>query len=167
MAFTSSGLHTNGYSLARKLFFDIGKFNIDAKLPELSATLGEVLLEPHINYTRPVLHMLEQGVGIEGMAHITGGGFLENIPRVLPAGCAVEIQKNSWPQQAVFSVMRDLGNLGDYEMYRTFNMGVGLVMIGDPSIVESARAALKAFPEFKLYEIGRVVKGDRKVTLCE
>jgi phosphoribosylformylglycinamidine cyclo-ligase len=101
------------------------------------------------------------------MAHITGGGLLENIPRVLPAGCSVEINKNAWPQQPIFSVFRKLGNLSDAEMYRTFNMGVGLVMIGDPGIVAKARAALTELPEFRIHEIGRVVSGDGSVTLCE
>lgn len=165
LAFTSSGLHTNGYSLARKLFFSTGNFNVDSHLPELKRTVGEVLLEPHINYTRPVLHLLKQGVAIKGMAHITGGGLLENIPRILPSGCKVEIKKDAWPQQAVFSVMRTLGRLDDTEMYRTFNMGVGLVMIGDESIANSARAALKNFPEFKIYEIGKVAKGEKQVKL--
>lgn len=165
LAFTSSGLHTNGYSLARKLFFAEGNFTVDSHLPEFKRTLGEVLLEPHLNYTRPVLHLLKQHVAIKGMAHITGGGLLENIPRILPSGCSVEIKKSAWPQQAVFSVMRELGRLEDFEMYRTFNMGVGLVMIGDESIANSARVALKDFPEFKIYEIGRVLQGERKVRL--
>src|SRR5262249_47021584 len=142
-----------------------GKYSVESQLPEFKHTLGEVLLEPHINYTRPVLHMLQKNVAIKGMAHITGGGLLENIPRVLPPGCMVEIQKNSWPQQAIFSVLRQLGHLNDAEMYRTFNMGVGLVMIGAANCVDDARAALKNFPEFHLYEIGKVVRGERKVQL--
>ena len=166
-AFTSSGLHTNGYSLARKLFFDIGKLRVDSYVKEFQRTLGEVLLEPHINYTRPVLQLLEKNIPIKGMAHITGGGLLENIPRVLPKNCAVEIKKNSWPTQAVFSLLRELGHLPDEELYRTFNMGVGLVMIADESIAARARLALNDFPEFKLYEIGRVVSGERRVVLCE
>lgn len=166
LAFASSGLHTNGYSLARKLFFDIGKFTVDSALPEFSRTLGEVLLEPHINYTRPVLHLLQQAIPIKGMAHITGGGLLENIPRILPANCSVEIDKNTWPEQAVFSLLRDLGHIDDQEMYRTFNMGVGLVMIVDASIPDRVRAALTHFPEFAVYEIGRVVLGSKRVMLC-
>ncbi len=165
LAFTSSGLHTNGYSLARKLFFDIGKFNVDSELPEFNRTLGEVLLEPHINYTRPVLHLLKDHVAIKGMAHITGGGLLENIPRILPNGCQVEIKKNSWPEQPVFSMLRQLGGLHDEEMYRTFNMGVGLVMFVAPDQVDQARRSLSAFPEFKLHEIGKVVTGESKVKL--
>jgi phosphoribosylformylglycinamidine cyclo-ligase len=166
LAFTSSGLHTNGYSLARKLVFEVGNYRIDSQLPELPRMLGEMLLEPHINYTRPVLHMLQELVAIKGMAHITGGGLLENIPRVLPINCAVEIRKNSWPQQPLFALLRDLGRLDDSEMYRTFNMGVGLVMIVAPDMIEKARAALRIFPEFKLHEIGQVVSGTKTVTLC-
>lgn len=165
MAFTSSGLHTNGYSLARKLFFDIGKYSVDAQLPGFGRMLGEILLEPHINYTRPVLQMLQKNIAIKGMAHITGGGLLENIPRVLPEGCAVEIKKNTWPEQPVFSMLCELGNLSDEEAYRTFNMGVGLVMMMAPDQVDAARAALQNLPEFKLYEIGQVVKGPKKVLI--
>lgn len=165
MAFTSSGLHTNGYSLARKLFFEVGKYSIDAHLPELNRMLGEVLLEPHINYTRPVLKMLQENIVIKGMAHITGGGLLENIPRVLPEGCSVEIKKNAWPEQAVFSMLRKLGNLHDEEAYRTFNMGVGLVMIMSADQIDAARRVLSDLPQFKLYEIGQVVKGDKQVSM--
>jgi phosphoribosylformylglycinamidine cyclo-ligase len=166
LAFTSSGLHTNGYSLARKLFFDIGKFTVDSELPEFNRTLGEVLLEPHINYTRPVLHLLKNNVAIKGMAHITGGGLLENIPRILPSGCQVEIKKSAWPEQPVFSILRQLGGLHDEEMYRTFNMGVGLVMFVAADQVDHARRSLDVCPEFKLHEIGTVVVGaDLRVRL--
>lgn len=165
MAFTSSGLHTNGYSLARKLFFDIGGYKVDSHMSELQSTVGEVLLEPHINYTRPVLHLLKQNIDIKGMAHISGGGVLENIPRVLPEHCSVEIQKNSWPQQALFSVLRSLGKLDDEEIYKTFNMGVGLVMIMSADQAELAQKNLHDFPDFKMYEIGKVVKGNKTVKL--
>lgn len=165
LAFTSSGLHTNGYSLARKLFFEVGNFSVDSLLPEFKRSLGETLLEPHINYTRPVLHLLRNNVSIKGMAHITGGGLLENIPRILPEGCLVEMKKNSWPEQAIFSVMRDLGRLNDTEMYRTFNMGVGLIMILSSDQVDHAREILRELSQFKLYEVGHVVSGERKVKL--
>ena len=164
--FASSGLHTNGYSLARKLLFDIGKLSVESDIPELPTLLGEVLLAPHINYTRPVLHLLKKSIAIKGMAHITGGGLLENIPRILPKGCSVEIKKNTWPTQPLFSLLTQLGHLDDLESYRTFNMGIGLVLIGDSAIAEAIYTELKQFPEFALYEIGRVVKGDRKVVLC-
>lgn len=164
-AFASSGLHTNGYSLARKLFFDIGKWSVDSMLPEFDRSLGEILLEPHINYTRPVLHLLQNKVAIKGMAHITGGGLLENIPRILPKTCQVEIRKNAWPEQAVFSMMRKLGQLADAEMYRTFNMGVGLILILSADEVNHARDILRDLPQFQLYEVGQVVSGERKVKL--
>jgi len=170
MAFPSSGLHTNGYSLARKLFFEIGKHRIDTRLPELAATVGETLLTPHLNYTQPVLHLLAQHVAIKGMAHITGGGLLENIPRILPANCAVDIEKNKCPTLPVFDVLYQLGKLTDDEAYRTFNMGVGLIMIVPADAVDNMRAIMRTATfahkdAFPLYEIGRVVKGEQQVKL--
>ena len=111
VAFPSSGLHTNGYSLARKLFFDVGGYDVHSKLPELTASVGETLLATHINYTRPVLKMLADNIPIKGMAHITGGGVLENIPRVLPEGCSVEIQKNACPVLPVFNILGQTGSV--------------------------------------------------------
>lgn len=165
LAFASSGLHTNGYSLARKLLFEVGHLSVDAYLPDSQHTVGEILLTPHLNYTRPVLAMLRQGINIKGMAHITGGGLLENIPRVLPSDCAVEIKKNAWPEQVIFSRLRKLGQLDESEMYKTFNMGVGLVMIGAASIAAEIQGVLRDFPEFKVYEIGQVIPGTQKVIL--
>ncbi len=165
VAFPSSGLHTNGFSLARKLFFDVGGFKVDSYLPELQGLLGEELLAPHINYTRPVLHMLANKVAIKGMAHITGGGLLENIPRILPKHCAIEIRKNACPVLPVFSMLSKLGQLDDHEAYRTFNMGVGLVMIISPDTLSAMRAALSAYQEFPLYEIGVVTNGEKQVRL--
>ncbi len=165
VAFPSSGLHTNGYSLARKLFFDVGGYTVDSHLSELSNTVGEALLTPHINYTQPVLHMLAKKIPIKGMAHITGGGLLENVPRILPSDCAVDIRKSACPVLPVFDVLRTLGRLDDNEMYRTFNMGIGLVMIVPPQAVAAMQAALQDFPAFPLYEIGRVVSGKPAVRL--
>ncbi len=168
LAFASSGLHTNGYSLARKLFFDIGQYDVHAQLAGLEKPLGETLLTPHLNYTQPVHALLKNKVAIKGMAHITGGGLLENIPRVLPAGCAVSIHKNTWPQQAVFNHLCQLGQLADDDMYRTFNMGVGLVLIMSAEAVKIAHAAMREWHEFPLYEIGEVVesvKGVERVRL--
>jgi phosphoribosylformylglycinamidine cyclo-ligase len=165
MAFPSSGLHTNGYSLARKLLFDVAGYKVDTRLPELAQSVGETLLTPHLNYTKPVLHMLSEQIPIKGMAHITGGGVLENIPRVLPVHCAVEIKKDACPVLPIFNVLRALGHLEDNEMYRTFNMGVGLVMIVPPLAVAAMKAALTSFTAFPLYEIGRVVRGEQEVTL--
>jgi phosphoribosylformylglycinamidine cyclo-ligase len=165
VAFPSSGLHTNGFSLARKLFFDVGGYTVHSSLPELTHSVGETLLAPHINYTRPVLKLLADKIPIKGMAHITGGGLLENIPRVLPQGCAVEINKEACPVLPVFNILRKLGQLQDSEMYKTFNMGAGLVMIVPQHAVAAMRAALKDFPQFPLYEIGRVVSGEQEVRL--
>jgi phosphoribosylformylglycinamidine cyclo-ligase len=165
VAFPSSGLHTNGYSLARKLFFDLGGYTVDSKIPELAQTVGETLLAPHINYTKPILHLLDQKISIKGMAHISGGGVLENIPRVLPAHCAVEIEKHKCPVLPVFNVLKALGHLDDQELYRTFNMGIGMVMIVSPAVVDEMRSVLKSYSDFPLYEIGKVVSGKSDVRL--
>ena len=169
LAFASSGLHTNGFSLARKLFFEVGKLEIDTLLPEYGHCLGQVLLEPHLNYTRPIHQLLDEQIEIKGMAHITGGGLLENIPRILPKSCAVELHKRAWPQQPIFNQLRNLGQLDDSEMYRTFNMGVGLVLILSPSQAEKAQAKLSNSSLFKLYDIGQVVNAVNKarVQLCK
>jgi len=164
LAFPSSGLHTNGYSLARKLFFAVGKYQVDTHLPELNSSVGEALLAPHINYTKPVLNLLANDIAIKGIAHITGGGVLENIPRILPANCAVEIRKSSCPVPPIFDVLRGLGHLDDSEMYRTFNMGIGLVMIVAPHEVSKIQAELKN-SQYPVYEIGRVVSGQQEVRL--
>lgn len=165
LAFASSGLHTNGYSLARKLFFDIAKLNVHSHHDELGMTVGEALLTPHINYTNPILHCLSRGVAIKGMAHITGGGVLENIPRVLPANCGVVIHKEKCPNLPIFSVLRELGKLNDDEAYRVFNNGVGLVMIVDPAEITKMEDSLKAYPAFRLYQIGEVVLSTHSVRL--
>lgn len=165
VAFASSGLHTNGYSLARKLLFDVGGYTVHTRLPELTLPIGETLLVPHINYTRPVLGMLAKHIPIKGMAHITGGGVLENIPRILPAHCGVEIRKHACPSLPIFAVLRQLGKLEDAEMYRTFNMGIGLVMMVPSEAVIKMREVLKQFPDFPLYEIGQVVNGKQEVRL--
>lgn len=165
VAFPSSGLHTNGFSLARKLLFEVAGYTVHTQLPQLTKNVGETLLEPHINYTRPVLAMLDQGIAIKGMAHITGGGVLENIPRVLPKGCGVEINKSACPVLPIFQVLADIGKLQDSEAYRTFNMGIGLVMIVPSTAIAAMRDVLKQFPAFPLYELGKVVSGQQTVRL--
>lgn len=165
LAFPSSGLHTNGYSLARKLFFDVANYKIDSYLPALHSTVGEALLAPHINYTKPVLHLLAQQIVIHGMAHITGGGLLENIPRILPENCAVELKAESWPSLPIFEVCQEIGKLSHDEIYRTFNMGIGLVMIVPAVSVAQIKNALHTFPSYPVYEIGRVVPGSRTVRI--
>jgi len=162
LGINSSGLHTNGYSLARKLFFDVAKQRVDTWQPELNQTIGEALLEPHLNYTRPILHLLRNEIKINGMAHITGGGFLENIPRILPQGCAAEIHQSNWSVPPIFSIMQQLGKLSTQDLFCTFNMGIGMVLVVKESWVDKALQLLKSFPEFKVQQIGHVVQSDKK-----
>lgn len=164
-AFPSSGLHTNGFSLARKLLFEIAGYNVESQFQDFTHSIGEELLIPHLNYTRPVLSILEKNIPIKGMAHITGGGLLENIPRILPKHCAVEIYKNQIPERPIFNLLRRLGHLDDTQMYRTFNMGAGLVLFLSPEILPSVYEVLRDFPSFPLYEIGHVIQGEREVKL--
>jgi len=159
----SNGLHTNGYSFARKLFFEIGGYDVNDTIPELEKSVGLTLLEPHINYTNHVFTALDSGIDVKGIAHITGGGLVENIPRILPDGCGVDIKKGSWPILPVFDVMQSLGNVDEDEMYRAFNMGIGMVFIVSPNNVGSAKNVLKDLTE--VYEIGSVVSGESKVVL--
>ena len=159
----SSGLHTNGYSFARKLFFEIGGYDVNNTIPELEKSVGLTLLEPHINYTNHVFAVLNNEIDIKGIAHITGGGLVENIPRILPDDVGVEIQKGSWPILPVFDVMQSIGDVDEDEMFRVFNMGVGMVFIVDSNDVDSVKGALKELAE--VYEIGSVVRGDKSVVL--
>lgn len=163
LALPSAGLHTNGYSLARKLFFEVAGYGVDTRLDELSMSAGEALLQPHLSYLQPLDGLLDSGM-IKGLAHVTGGGLTDNIPRILPEGCAVEIEKGSWPVLPVFKLMQELGNVSDAEMYRTFNMGAGMV------VVTSAqnRAAIESHLQQQgtpVYEIGRVTNGNKEVSI--
>jgi phosphoribosylformylglycinamidine cyclo-ligase len=162
LALPSVGLHTNGYSLARKLFFDVAGYSVDTHLDELGMTVGEALLQPHLSYLKPLDGLLNSGV-IKGLAHITGGGLTDNIPRILPAGTAVEIELGSWPVLPVYTLMQRLGNVSEAEMFRTFNMGVGMVVVTSPENNASAQSHLKQ--HCAVYEIGRVVSGNREVSI--
>jgi phosphoribosylformylglycinamidine cyclo-ligase len=159
----SNGLHTNGYSFARKLFFEIGSYDVNDTIPELEKSVGLTLLEPHINYTNHVFATLDAGIDVKGIAHITGGGLVENIPRILPDGCGVEIQNGSWPNIPVFDVMQSIGNVDEDEMFRAFNMGIGMVFIVDSADANSVKDALKDLT--KVYEIGTIVSGDKSVII--
>lgn len=166
LGFASSGLHTNGYSLARKLCFATAGLKVTDQPGSLQETLGEALLKPHINYTLPVMTLLESGCPIKGMAHITGGGLLENVPRVLPPDCTVEIELSSWPMLPLFDLLCQLGDLPEQEAYRTFNMGIGYVLILSPDDENTVMKIIQTcFPEFSLYRIGKVVNGAREVIL--
>jgi len=163
LALPSSGLHTNGYSLARKLLFETGAYSISSVLPELHSTLDDVLLEPHKSYLRPLGNLLNSGV-IKGLAHITGGGLLENIPRILPASVSVEIRRGTWNELPIFAVLQKLGNVADSEMFRTFNMGVGMVIICSENDREQIKSHLESKGE-TCNEIGRVVEGKKEVKI--
>jgi phosphoribosylformylglycinamidine cyclo-ligase len=151
----SSGPHTNGYSLIRKIFENV---DLETVFPELGLTLGEALLKPHRSYY-PLIHSFLEDV--KGLAHLTGGGFIENIPRVLPEGTAVEIRRGSWPVPALFQLIQRRGEVTEEEMYRVFNMGIGMVMIADR---HKAAAIQKAIPE-ETYILGEIVPGEKKVHL--
>ena len=163
LALPSAGLHTNGYSLARKLFFEVAGYKPDTKLPELGMTAGEALLLPHLSYLKPLDGLLDKG-SIKGLAHITGGGLTDNIPRILPDGTAVKIDQSSWTIPPLFELMRRLGNVSDSEMYRTFNMGIGMVIVCTRNDAEAIKTHLSERGE-TCYEIGNVVSGNREVSI--
>ena len=163
LALPSVGLHTNGYSLARKLFLEVAGYKVDTRLDELGMTVGEALLQPHLSYLKPLDGLLGSGM-IKGLAHVTGGGLTDNIPRILPEGCAVEIDEGSWPVLPVFKLMQEIGNVSDAEMYRTFNMGVGMVMAAASGDVDTIKTHLQE-QGAAVYHIGRVINGHREVTI--
>lgn len=158
----SSGVHSNGFSLVRKLLLDgEGGYGLDEVLPELGAPLSDVLLAPTKIYVKPLLKLLET-LPVKGMAHITGGGFIENIPRTLPEGVNVEIARGSWPVLPVFELLQKKGDVSDRDMYTTFNMGIGLVLVVAEADAQAALASLKDSGE-EAYRIGRVTEGEREV----
>jgi phosphoribosylformylglycinamidine cyclo-ligase len=162
LALPSVGLHTNGYSLARKLFLDVAGMNVGSRLDELDMTVGEALLQPHVSYLAALAPLLDTG-SIKGLAHITGGGLTDNIPRILPEGTAVEIEKHSWPVLPIYKLMQSIGNVPESEMYRTFNMGVGMVIVTAAENSETVKRQLER--SGAVFEIGRVVRGNREVTI--
>ncbi|MCK5578705.1 MAG: phosphoribosylformylglycinamidine cyclo-ligase [Planctomycetes bacterium] len=167
LGLASNGLHSNGYSLVRKVFFQKAKKKVTDRIPDFGRTLGEELLEPTRIYAQPMKDLLNRyrtKKVIKGIAHITGGGFLENIPRVLPRSTSVVIEENTWPVPPIFSVTQQTGNVPLKEMYRVFNMGIGLVLIVDPYYVNAIIKKLKKSGE-EAYVIGRVTKGQRQVSI--
>jgi phosphoribosylformylglycinamidine cyclo-ligase len=161
----SNGLHTNGYSLARKLFFDVGGYSVNDTIPEFEESVGLTLLTPHTNYTNHILTIIGNGIDIHGLAHITGGGIIENIPRILPGDCSVEIRRGSWPALPVFNIMQSIGNVDHEEMYRTFNMGIGMVVIVDAAEITKVKNSLKNLSE--VYRIGSVIQGKRRIRISD
>ncbi|QQS46014.1 MAG: phosphoribosylformylglycinamidine cyclo-ligase [Acidobacteriota bacterium] len=158
----SLGLHTNGYSLARKIFFDIEGYQIDTHVPELGCTIGEELLKPHKNYLLSLNRLIEHEGVIKGMAHITGGGLVENIPRILPKNINVEIHEGSWPVLPVFDLMQRLGNVPREDMLRTFNLGIGMVLIVAAEFLQFVKDQLN-FAREPHYILGQAVDGEGKV----
>lgn len=159
----SVGLHTNGYSLARKLFFEDAGYKPDTYIDELGETIGAALLKPHVSYLPLLKGLVGRGL-IKGLAHITGGGLLENIPRVLPEGTAVTIQRGTWPVLPLFTVMQRLGNIEDAEMFHTFNMGIGMVLVCDQLDSDKIRSHLHSIGE-SCYIVGAIIPGSRTVTI--
>lgn len=155
----STGLHTNGYSLARKLFFEVAGFKVNTYIPELDATAAEELLKVHRSYLKPIQALIGNGT-LDGAAHITGGGITDNLPRILPAGCAAEIQTGSWPVLPVFELLRRLGNVPIDDWRRTFNLGIGMILAVPESKAAKAVRALKRIKQ-PWFEIGRVVRQKR------
>ncbi len=159
----SSGLHSNGYSLVRKICFDVKQMDINQFVPELQKTLGEELLIPTKLYPKACLPLIEK-FAIKGMVHITGGGFYENIPRVLPEGCGTMVDTESWPKPPVFALLQQWGNVAWTEMYRTFNMGIGMILVVSPADVKEIQDDLSARGEAS-FIIGQVTQGAKETVL--
>jgi phosphoribosylformylglycinamidine cyclo-ligase len=158
----SSGLHTNGYSLARRVFFDVCGWTPSTVPRELGQSLGEALLATHRSYLTPIRPLLDAGL-VKGMAHITGGGITENLPRVLPAGCGAQIDRRSWDVPALFDLLRVRGRISDDEMFRAFNMGVGLIVVCAAADQDRLMQSLAETGEAGARLIGRIVAGNGEV----
>ena len=157
----SNGLHTNGYALARKLLFGIARYSPETYVNQIKNKVGNELMRTHKSYW-PVIKKLVDAEAVSAMAHITGGGITGNLPRVLPKGTAAVIDMGSWPIQPVFTHLQHLGNIPQDEVFRTFNMGIGMILVVPPKKFAKVQSVLERAGE-KGYTIGRIVKGDRKV----
>ena len=163
LGLASSGVHSNGFSLVRKICFDRMSFAMDTEIPEFGKTLGEELLTPTRLYPKLVLPLLDK-VTVKGMVHITGGGFYDNIPRVLPEGCGVTVDASAWPMPAVFAKLQEWGQVDWAEMYRTFNMGIGFIMVVDPADEAVVKAHFEALGE-PVYRLGAIEASERNVVM--
>jgi len=159
----SSGIHSNGYSLVRKVF-NPSTEKLKEYVKNLNCMLGEELIKPTKIYVKLILKILEK-FNIKGIANITGGGFYENIPRTIPEGLRVKITKGSWPVLPIFNLIQDLGNIEEKEMFNTFNMGIGMIMVVDSSNAEELLGYMESLGE-KAYLIGEIVEGEEGVELC-
>ena len=158
----SSGVHSNGFSLVRKIF-NINKETINEYVEDLGMTVGEAFLKPTKIYVKPILKLIEQ-VKVKGISHITGGGFYENMPRMLREGVSLKIDKNSYEVPAIFKLIQSRGNIPERDMYNTFNMGIGMCVIVPENEVEKTIKILKEAGE-EAYEIGEVVKGNKEIII--
>ena len=163
IALPSSGFHSNGYSLVRKVF-DVENADLNEFFPELGCTLGEALLKPTVIYVKPVLKCID-AADVKGISHITGGGFFENIPRCLPEGLAAKVDKAAIKTPAIFKMLQEKGNVDEHDMFNTYNMGVGMVVITSPETAEAAMEALRS-EGVDAYVIGEIVEGEGNVVLC-
>ena len=162
LALPSTGLHTNGYTLARKLLFEIAKYEPETYVNEIKGKVGNELMHTHRSYW-PIIKKLVAAECVSAMAHITGGGITDNLPRVLPRGCAAVIEYGSWPVLPIFSHLQKIGNVAQEEMMRTFNMGVGMLLVIPAKKFKKAENVLNRAGE-KYFAVGRIVKGERKVS---
>lgn len=164
----SDGLHTNGFSLARKILFEVCELKVDDLIQKLGITVGAELLKPHRSYVKPVLELIKEfntdDFKIKGLAHITGGGLLDNIPRILPEKCSAEIEKGTWNIPPVFTFLQEKGNVAEREMYRVFNMGIGMVVVASADYARQMADRLKSFGE-TVYNIGTIIEGNKTVII--
>ena len=160
----SSGVHSNGFSLVRKVF-EMTKESLDTYYDELGGTLGETLIAPTKIYVKALKSVKDSGVTIKACSHVTGGGFYENIPRMLPDGVRVVIKKDSYEVPAIFKLLAEKGSIEEEMMYNTYNMGIGMVLVVDPSKVDTAMKAIREAGEIP-YVIGYTEAGEKGVTLC-
>jgi phosphoribosylformylglycinamidine cyclo-ligase len=158
----STGLHTNGYSLARRVMFEVAGLGAESFVPELGMSAGDALLAPHRCYLRVVAPLLNRGL-VKGLAHITGGGITENLPRILPEGCRADIDPEAWDVPPIFRFIRQRGGVGRDEMFRTFNMGVGLIIACAAQDAARVLDAVSHAGEPNPVRLGAIVAGDRSV----
>ena len=163
----SSGLHSNGFSLVRKVLFEKTKLDVNSKIKSINGTIGDELLKPTRIYVKQImglLHSYKTKKVIKGMSHITGGGLVDNIPRILPKGCSVRINTGTWPIPVIFGVIQKMGNITDREMYHVFNMGIGMVLIVSKRFYSPVLEKLDQMKE-NAFVIGKVIKGNRSVKI--
>ncbi len=155
LALPSTGLHTNGYSLARRVLADL---DWNETLPDLGSSIGDALLAVHCSYLEPMRHLWVAGIDIRGMAHITGGGVIDNLPRILPAGVSAILQRGMWSEPPIFDLIQELGNISNDEMFHVFNMGLGMLVVVPAEQLELAKATLA-----EIAHVGMITDGDGSV----